>query len=200
VGGTPRLSRIGQAVAPGFEAFVAMARRGVTEEREWTYVRKDGSRFPVRLSVTALRDDRGTITGFLGIGSDLTKWKEVGESLRKLSRAVEQSPVTIVITDLKGSMEYVNPKFTQVTGYTSEEAIGRNPRILKSGEQPPSLYQELWATIASGREWRGEFRNRKKNGEYYWESASISPVKDSTGAITHYIAVKEDIKIGRAHV
>ncbi|MCE5281439.1 MAG: PAS domain S-box protein, partial [Deltaproteobacteria bacterium] len=188
------LSReFGQAVAPGFEAFVAMARRGVTEEREWTYVRKDGSRFPVRLSVTALRDDRGTITGFLGIGSDLTKWKEVGESLRKLSRAVEQSPVTIVITDLKGNIEYVNPKFTQVTGYTSEEAIGRNPRILKSGEQPPSLYQELWATIASGREWRGEFRNRKKNGEYYWESASISPVKDSTGTITHYIAVKEDI-------
>ncbi len=188
------LSReFGQSVAPGVEVFVAKARRGVTEEREWTYIRKDGSRFPVRLSVTALRDEPGSITGFLVIGSDVTKWKEVGEALRKLSRAVEQSPVTIVITDLKGNIEYVNPKFTQVTGYTAEEAIGQNPRILKSGEQPSSLYQELWTTIASGGEWRGEFHNRKKNGEYYWESASISPVKDPAGAITHYIAVKEDI-------
>jgi PAS domain S-box-containing protein len=113
--------------------------------------------------------------------------------LRKLSRAVEQSPASIVITDTAGLIEYVNPKFTQVTGYTPDEAIGKNPRILKSGEMPSDAYKEMWQTIQSGRTWSGEFHNRKKNGELYWELASISPVTDETGRITHYLAVKEDI-------
>ncbi len=113
--------------------------------------------------------------------------------LRKLSRAVEQSPVSVVITDLKGRIEYVNPKFTEVTGYSSQEAAGQNPRLLKSGHMPPEGYRELWETIKSGREWQGEFHNRKKTGELYWELASISPIRDSAGVITHYLAVKEDI-------
>jgi PAS domain S-box-containing protein len=115
------------------------------------------------------------------------------DELRKTSRAVEQSPASIVITDLNGTIEYVNPKFVEITGYSAAEAIGQNPRLLKSGETRPERYQELWQTIASGREWRGEFHNRKKNGELYWEMASISPVKDPDGTITHYLAVKEDI-------
>ncbi len=115
------------------------------------------------------------------------------EQLRKLSHAVEQSPSVVVITDTKGTIEYVNPKFTQITGYTSGEAIGENPRILKSGRTPPEVYKEMWETITSGGEWRGEFCNKKKNGELYWEDASISPVRDSKGVITHFVAVKEDI-------
>jgi PAS domain S-box-containing protein len=98
-----------------------------------------------------------------------------------------------VITGTDGTIEYVNPKFTSLTGYSREEVMGANPRILKSGEQPVGFYADLWKTITSGREWRGEFHNRKKNGEYYWEFASISPLLDEKGAITHYIAVKEDI-------
>jgi PAS domain S-box-containing protein len=106
---------------------------------------------------------------------------------------VEQSPATVVITDTKGNIEYVNPKFTQLTGYTFKETIGKNPRILKSGKTPPEEYKQLWETINSGREWYGEFCNKKKNGELYWESASISPVRNTEGVITHFVGIKEDI-------
>lgn len=107
--------------------------------------------------------------------------------------AIEQSPVTIVITDIAGNIEFVNPKFTQTTGYTAEEAIGHNPRILKSGFKPDSEYRELWDKLRLGQTWNGIFQNRKKNGELYWESAVISPVKDNQGEINHFLAVKEDI-------
>ena len=115
------------------------------------------------------------------------------EQVRKLTRAVEQSPATVVITDTAGHMEYVNPKFTQLTGYSAEEVIGKNPRVLKSGEQSREFYEKLWTTILAGGEWRGEFHNRKKNGELFWEFSSISPVRDRDGEITHFVAVKEDV-------
>ncbi len=119
--------------------------------------------------------------------------RETEESVRKLSLAIEQCPVTIVITDNQGTIEYVNPYFTQVTGYTSEEAVGNNPKVLKSGVQPAEFYKTLWDLINGGFEWHGEFCNKKKSGELYWESASISPVRNSAGEITNFIAVKEDI-------
>lgn len=115
------------------------------------------------------------------------------DELRKLSRAIEQSPSTVMITNIKGNIEYVNPKFTQLTGYSQEEVIGKNPRILKPKNIPSEEYRELWETITAGKEWRGEFCNSKKNGELYWEYASISPVRNHEGAITHFVAVKEDI-------
>ncbi len=138
---------------------------------------------------------------------DLTKRKLAEEQVRKLSRAVEHSPALIVITDRFGAIEYVNPAFTRVAGYTLDEVRGQNPRMLKSDRTPPEVYQGLWQTIEAGGEWRGELYNRKKNGELYWESASISPVPDADGRITHYIAVKEDIserkraeaELSRAH-
>ena len=123
----------------------------------------------------------------------ITERKRVEEKLRMLSKAVEDSPATVVVTDINGNIEYVNPKFTQLTGYTFEEAKGKNPRILKSGQTPPEEYKRLWDTILSGKEWRGEFLNRKKDGELYWESAIISPIRDDKGRITRFIAVKEDI-------
>ena len=113
--------------------------------------------------------------------------------LRKLWRAVEQSPSTVVITDAKGDIEYVNPKFEELTGYTAKEVLGQNPRMLNSGKQPTKFYEEMWEKITAGLEWRGEFCNKKKNGEYYWEFASISAVRNTKGKITHYVAVKEDI-------
>ena len=127
------------------------------------------------------------------LANELSERKQREEQLRKLSRAVEQSPASIVITDRHGDIEYVNPKFCQLTGYTLEEARGQNPRMLKSGEAPPEAYRQLWETICSGREWRGEFHNKKKNGDLYWEFAAISPIADDAGQITHYLAVKEDI-------
>ncbi|SPE50922.1 hypothetical protein SBV1_1240025 [Verrucomicrobia bacterium] len=115
------------------------------------------------------------------------------QQLRKLSRAVEQSPVSVIMTDVHGTIEYVNPKFCEASGYTAEEVCGQNPRILKSGHMPPETYHELWETILAGQEWRGEFHNIKKSGEPYWELASISAIQDEAGHVTHFVAVKEDI-------
>ena len=113
--------------------------------------------------------------------------------LQILSTAVEQSPVSVMITDVKGNIEYVNPHFTALAGYSPEEAAGKNPRILKSGLQGREFYRDLWTTITSGREWTGEFHNKKKNGELYWEKAKISPIKNKDGVITHFVALKEDV-------
>ncbi|MCX6266475.1 MAG: PAS domain S-box protein [Bacteroidetes bacterium] len=115
------------------------------------------------------------------------------EEILKLSKAVEQNPASIVITDINGDIEYVNPKFCDLTGYTKEEAIGKNPRILKSETTPREFFTNLWGTILSGKEWSGELQNRKKNGELYWESALISPIISENKRITHFIAIKEDI-------
>ncbi|MFQ5713568.1 MAG: PAS domain S-box protein [Candidatus Scalinduaceae bacterium] len=124
---------------------------------------------------------------------EVAEHKKAEEQIRKLSHAIEQSSSIIMITDTKGNIEFVNPKFTQLTGYSREEVIGKTPRVLKSGETSPEVYKELWETITSGNEWRGEFCNKKKSGELYWEFASISPVKNAEGVITNFIAVKEDI-------
>lgn len=118
---------------------------------------------------------------------------EAEELVRKLSLVVEQAPVSIVITNSSGTIEYVNPHFSQLTGYSSEEAIGKNPRILKSGKMDEAFYQTMWQQISGGLEWHGELCNKKKSGEIYWESASISPVRNSDGEVTHYIAIKEDV-------
>ncbi|KAB2953451.1 response regulator [Heliorestis acidaminivorans] len=113
--------------------------------------------------------------------------------LHKLSQAIEQNPVTIVITDKDGTIEYVNPNFCKITGYSQEEAIGANPRILKSDLTPQSLFKELWTNIKAGQEWRGELINKKKNGELYWENLVIAPLTDEKGEITHFVAIQEDI-------
>lgn len=120
---------------------------------------------------------------------------EAQRNLMQLFRAVENSPATVIITDNSGAIEYANPRFAQISGYTVEEALGMNPRILKSGVHSEAFYTELWATLLGGREWHGEFCNCKKNGELYWESASISPIRDESGSITHFVAVKEDITV-----
>lgn len=119
--------------------------------------------------------------------------KRTEEKIRQLSQAVEQSPVTIVITNTKGEIEYANPKFIETTGYSLEEIMNQNPRILKSGYTSNEEYGELWQTLATGKEWHGEFHNRKKDGTLYWESATISPILNENGETTHYIAIKEDI-------
>lgn len=140
-----------------------------------------------------LSDVHGKITGLVGVNHDFTERKQFEDELLKLSRAVEQSPASVVITDPEGDIEFVNTKFCEVSGYTKEEVLGKNPRVLKSGFHDKNFYTKLWDTISSGKEWSGEFLNRKKNGENYWESALISPVINKDGDITHYVAIKEDI-------
>lgn len=119
--------------------------------------------------------------------------KKAEEETRKLSKAIEQNPVAIVITDINGTVEYVNPKFTAITHYSPEEIIGKTQGVLKSGEQPDEVYKELWATISSGKNWQGELKNKRKDGSDYWENVVISPIFDESGSITNYVAVKEDI-------
>lgn len=129
----------------------------------------------------------------IGLDRDITERKKTENELRKLSKVAEQSPVSIIITDTEGNIEYINPKLTELNGYQFAEVLGRNPRIFSSGEIPKSEYKVLWDTIISGKEWHGEIHNKKKNGDLYWELASISPIIDEKGKITHYLAVKEDI-------
>lgn len=129
----------------------------------------------------------------LALLSVIEDQKRAEEEILKLTAAVEQSPVSIVITDLDGNIDYVNPRFTQVTGYSLDEVKGSNPRVLKSNETPPETYAELWRTITSGHEWRGELHNKKKNGASYWERVAISPILDQKGKIIRFLAMKEDI-------
>ncbi|HXC93962.1 MAG TPA: PAS domain S-box protein, partial [Geobacteraceae bacterium] len=140
-----------------------------------------------------VRNAEGTIIAVIETLQDMSERKRTEESLRKLSQAIEQTPMAVVITDREGIIEYVNPHFTRMTGYAAEEAIGLNPRIVKSDCHTPEFYRELWETILAGNEWHGEFRNKRKNGELYWDSSTISPVKNADGMITHFVGVKEDI-------
>lgn len=124
---------------------------------------------------------------------DITKSKKAERELKKLSTAVEQSANTIVITNIDGDIEYTNPKFTDITGYTAAEALGQNLRILNSGSQPKEYYTEMWKTLSKGKIWKGEFHNKSKEGRFFWENVTITPIKDDKGVITNYLAVKEDI-------
>lgn len=124
---------------------------------------------------------------------EITERRRTEDTLRQLSLAVEQSPVSVVITDPETNVTYVNPKFTEVSGYKAEEVLGKKAGILKSGLTSPDVYRDLWSALKQGREWRGEFCNRKKNGDIFWESMTIRSITDEKGAIAHYLAIKEDI-------
>lgn len=172
---------------------------GAFQAEGW-YENIGGKRRYMFFAAAPVMNSRNEIVAAVETLEDLTERKlaqeglvSQNEQIRKMSRAIEQSPATIVITDVDGIIEYVNPKFCQTTGYTIEEAIGQNPRILKSGEMPIDGYIELWKTISDGKEWRGEFHNKRKDGSLYWEFASISPLFDNMGIVTGYLAVKEDI-------
>ena len=178
-------------VGENWQHVISQGKADPVEYRLW---RKDGGLEWIEQRTTILqRNPDHTPRQILVTLSLVTERKHAQDKLRRLSHAVEQSPASIVITDTAGNIEYVNPKFTRLTGYTLETVLGKNPRILKSGEMTPAEYKRLWETITQGKEWHGEFHNKKKNGELYWEQASISPIFDSQGRIQNYLAVKEDI-------
>ncbi len=159
---------------------------------EYRMIRKDGTMIWVTEYGQGIKEDDQTehIEGFI---TDITKIKDAEIQLIKLSTAIEQSASSIVITNKNGIIEYVNPYFCQLTGYAKEEVLNKKVSILKSGKMPQQHYQNLWSTLISGKTWHGEFLNKKRNGEFYWESAVIAPVKDETGENTSYIAIKQDI-------
>jgi len=168
---------------------------GVRQLAELT--RADGAEPVFDLTLEPLRDREGALIGVIGAAVDVTSSREREARLRQLSRATEQSPSAVIITDTRGRIEYVNPAFTAITGYSAEDVVGRNPRLLKSGQQSDAFYAEMWATILAGREWRGELRNRAKDGEQYWAFLTIAPLLDEDGAVTHFVGVQQDLTARR---
>jgi PAS domain S-box-containing protein len=166
------------------------------QEGQWkgelTAIAKDGRKLIVESQWTLAVDSQGNKT-VLEANRDITERKRAEAENLLLATAIEQAAETVVVTDRDANIQYVNPAFTRTTGYTREEALGRNPRILKSGQHDARFYQELWNTLTTGKLWHGEFTNQRKDGTHYMEEATIAPVRDSSGGITNYIAIKFDI-------
>jgi len=158
---------------------------------EWKHLRFDGSEFLALVNLSKIEFEGKP--ALFAKWQDITQLKESEDLLRKLSMAVEQSPAEVIITDIDGNIEYVNLSFLKTTGYSLEEVIGKNPRIIQSGKTGKQVYETMWRIITSGKTWQGELLNRKKNGELFWESITISPILDAAGKIINYLAIKLDI-------
>lgn len=167
--------------------------RVMDQRRELAALHRDGREFPIELSLSAVSSGgEFTFTGFL---RDITERLQQEQEVRKLSQVVKHTSASVIITDMAGTIEFVNQAFVDITGYTAEEVKGKNPRILKSGLTPAQTYEEMWNELLAGRDWRGEVHNRRKNGELYWILGSISPLQDAQGKTTHYVSVQEDITL-----
>jgi PAS domain S-box-containing protein len=183
----------------GFDIFTTRAKQNLPDESINTYIRKDGSRFPVLLSITALRDLEGEITGFLGIASDisqrLTSEAQLKNTLQKLAaqKAALDKSAIVAITDSQGMITEVNDRFCQISHYSESELIGQNHRIINSGYHPPAFFQDLWKAIAQGQVWHGEIKNKTKYGDYYWVDTTIVPLLDENGKPYHYLSIRFDI-------
>lgn len=167
--------------------------KGEVTDYEISLRTKSGGLIHTSVNTHLLKNENGDVIGVEGTIRDITERTAAMSQIQKLLRAIEESPVSVIITDRYGVIEYVNTKFCKITGYVREEVIGNKTNILKSGLIDKEVFEKLWGTINSGKEWHGEFLNRKKNGELFWEAASISPIKNSKGIVTNFVAVKEDI-------
>lgn len=185
-------AELGREIAPGFEVFIArLGSKGHVEE-DWTYIRKDGSRFPVRLAITALSDTGGELLGYLGIASDISERYRLEQELRIAATAFK-SQAAIMVTDAEQHILRINPAFTKLTGYSAEEAIGQKPKLLSSGRQNAEFYQEMWRSLGESGHWQGEIWNRRKSGEIYPEWLTISAICDDKGRLTHFVSTFSDI-------
>ena len=176
----------------GMARIDAMLERDGQWKGELTQTTKDGRKLVVEAQWTVAVGAKGEKT-VMEANRDITERKRAEAENLLLATAIEQAAETVVITDRDAKIQYVNPAFTRTTGYTHDEALGQNPRVLKSGQHDAKFYQELWATLAAGKLWHGEFTNRRKDGTLYMEEATIAPVRDASGEITNYIAIKSDI-------
>jgi len=175
-------------------AILARLRRAeIVEHFETVRVRKDGRQIHVSLTISPIRDSHGHIIGASKIARDITQRKLSEANQARLFRAIEQVNESVVITDRDGTITYVNPAFEKISGYTHDEVIGHNPRMLKSGQHPPSFYQDMWSTLNHGETWAGTLTNKRKDGKLYKEISTISPIRDEHGAITNFVAVKRDV-------
>ena len=171
----------------------ARDKQTLPQEYEINILTKNGSQRCFSWNNTLTVNQNVQFVAITCMGHDITEKKQTAEKLSILSSAVEQSPSTVMITNNQGFIEYVNPKFVQLTGYLPHDVIGKTPKILQSGEMSQDAYQDLWQTISQGKKWQGEFHNKRKDGTLYWESALISAIINEQGEIKHYLAIKEDI-------
>lgn len=190
-------------IIPGEASAVMDAALAETEEKGFSSGQQydlllPAGHFWFELSVAPIEDNSSPIKKFIIVSSNITDRKIKEERIHQLSLAVEQSSTSILITDTEGNLEYANRYFYKHTGYTKKECIGRNLRFIQSGNTAIATYEELWNTIKAGSSWKGEFLNKKKNGELYWEEAIISPVKDSQGTIKRFLSIKTDITAQKA--
>ena len=167
--------------------------QGESGTMEYDVVGLKGSRKRVETHAVPLLDEDGRVSAHLAVTRDISEYRKSQEALKRFSVAVEQCASVVMITDTQARITYVNPRFTHVTGFGADEALGKTPGILRSGKQTDDFYRDLWNTILAGREWRGKMQNRRKSGELYWAMAVISPLKDETGQVTHYLCTQEDI-------
>ena len=186
-------------ITPGFEAMVFKASRGIEDIYELTYIRKDGSRFPAIVSVTALRDAQDRIIGYLLIGTDNTARRQAEEALVKaaaeltaMQTAVSETAI-VAITDVTGKIEQVNDNFVRISKYSREELIGQDHRLLNSGLHSKKFFRDMWVTIANGQIWRNEIRNYSKEGSIYWVDTTITPIRNERGKVIKYMAVRFDV-------
>jgi len=170
---------------------------GASETFRCQMVGLKGSVHSIEVYSSPVLDDQGMVIAHLSIAHDITQLTATKEQLRKLSNAIENSPNAVFITDTQGMIEYVNPMYTEITGYSSNDVIGNSFRLLDSGETPEEVYEAMWRTVYGGQVWRGEVRNRRKNGEVYWAQESVSPITDDYGVITHFVSVHQDITAAR---
>jgi diguanylate cyclase (GGDEF)-like protein/PAS domain S-box-containing protein len=169
-----------------------MANKALSNE-EWFTFADGGYRGLFETVKAPLTDGNGQVIGVLGISRDITQRKAIELRLRMLSTAIEQSPTSVAITNVAAQIEYINSAFTKEAGYTLDEVLGQNPRVLQSGMTDAKVYDDMWAKLTNGESWQGEFVNKRKNGEIFYEEAYISPIQDDSGNVSHYVAVKLDV-------
>lgn len=172
-------------------------KRGCSELYEKEYIRKDGEVFPASVKGWAIKGKKSKQNGVWYIIRDVTEHKRIEKNMRNLNNAIEQADEAIVITDIEGTIEYANPAFERITGYSVSGALGKNMRMVKSGKQSGEFYKEMWEAITAGNVWRGSLINRKKDETFYDEEMTITPVKEPDGTISHFIAGKRDVTLQR---
>ncbi|TYQ31606.1 PAS domain S-box protein [Pseudanabaena sp. UWO310] len=194
---SPQLSQqlsteLNQPIGSEFDVLVAKARLGQVIEQEWTYIRKNGDRFPVLISIVAMQSDHDEITGFLIVAQDITERKKAAKQAKDITDALDRTAI-VAITDVQGTITFVNDKFCEISQYDRHELIGQNHHMLNSGYHPREFFREMWQEISQGRIWRAEIKNRAKNGSFYWVDTTIVPFLNDHGKPYQYLAIRTDI-------
>ena len=185
-------NELNEHITPGFDVFVVKARKNLSNVYEWTYIKKDGTRIPVVLSITALRDFNNNIYGYLGIATDISQYNKKQKELEDHKKALDQHSI-VANTNANGKITYVNDKFCEISKYSREELMGEDHRIINSGYHSKEFMGEMWRTITSGKIWKGEIRNKAKDGCFYWVDATIVPFMNAQGRPYQYISIRTDI-------